>query len=152
VESPRPGRGAYRGVEGNEKLTLVEGEGRLEGGGRFRVGDRVLEAPRIVLNMGARPAIPAVQGLDAVPYPTSREALELPELPAHLLVIGRGYVGVEFAQMYARLGSRVTVLQRGKRLVPEEEPQIAAELSEAFEAEGIAVHTSSPIPRSPPSG
>lgn len=135
-------RGAYRGVEENEKLTLVEGEARLEGGGRLRVGERALEAPRIVLNVGARPAIPPIQGLDAVPFLTSREALELRELPAHLLVIGGGYVGVEFAQMYARFGSRVTVVQRGERLVPEEEPEIGAELSEAFEAEGIEVHTS----------
>lgn len=135
-------RGAYRGAERNEKLTLVEGEGRLEGAGRVRVGNRVLEAPRIVINVGARPAVPAVEGLDTVPFLTSREALDLREVPAHLVVIGGGYVGVEFAQMYARFGSRVTVLQRGERLVPDEEPEIGTELLEAFESEGIKVLTS----------
>ncbi len=134
--------GAYRGAEKNEKLTLVEGEARLEGNGRVRVGDRLLEAPRIVINVGARPGMPPIEGLGDVPLLTSREALELRELPEHLLVIGGGYVGVEFAQMYARFGSRVTVVQRSERLVPGEEPEIGEELADVFESEGITVYTS----------
>ncbi len=134
--------GAYRGAGKNEKLTLVEGEARLEGQGRVRVGERVLQATRIVVNVGARPGIPPIEGLADVPFLTSREALELRQLPDHLLVIGGGYVGVEFAQMYARFGSRVTVVQRGERLVPGEEPEIGEGLAEVFEEEGITVRPS----------
>ncbi|MDT8368990.1 MAG: mercuric reductase [Longimicrobiales bacterium] len=134
--------GAYRGAEKNEKLTLVEGVARLEGASRVRVGERVLQATRIVVNVGARPGDPKIEGLADLPFLTSREALELRQLPEHLLVIGGGYVGVEFAQMYARFGSRVTVVQRGERLVPGEEPEIGEGLAEVFEDEGITVHTS----------
>ena len=134
--------GAYRGVEKNERLTLIEGEARLEGQGRVSVGGRVLHAPRIVINVGARPGLPLIEGLADVPHLTSREALDLRQLPEHLLVIGGGYVGVEFAQMFARFGSRVTVVQRGERLVPGEEPEIGEGLAEIFEEEGLTVHTS----------
>ncbi|MDT8369728.1 MAG: dihydrolipoyl dehydrogenase [Longimicrobiales bacterium] len=134
--------GAYRGASKNERLTLVEGEARLEGTGRVRVGERLLEAPRIVINVGARPGIPPIDGLSDISFLTSREALELRQLPDHLVVIGGGYVGVEFSQMYARFGSRVTVVQRSGRLVPGEEPEISEALAEAFEEEDITIHTS----------
>lgn len=139
--------GAYRGARKNQNLTLVEGEASLEGSGRIRVGDRLLEAPRIVVNVGARSGVPPIEGLSEVPFLTSREALDLRELPPHLLVVGGGYVGVEFAQMYARFGSRVTIVQRAERLVPSEEPAIGEGLAEAFEAEGIEVRTSAEVIR-----
>lgn len=134
--------GAYRGAKRNERLTLLENEARLDGEGRVIVGDRILQASRIVINVGARPGLPPIEGLAGVPYLTSREALELRQLPEHLLVVGGGYVGVEFAQMFARFGSRVTVVQRGERLVPREEPEIGEGLAEIFEEEGLTVHTS----------
>lgn len=135
-------RGSYRQVERNESLRLVEGEARLEGNGRVRVGDRVLEAPTVVINVGAHPLLPAIEGLDRTPYLTNREALELRELPESMIVVGGGYVGVEFAQMFARFGTRVTVIQRADRLLPEEEPEIGEGLSGIFEEEGITVLTS----------
>lgn len=139
--------GAYRRAEKNARLTLVEGEARLEGNGHVRVDDRILEAPRIVINVGARPALPPVHGLAEIPFLTNREALELRELPGHLVVIGGGYVGVEFAQMFARFGSRVTVVQRSARLVPGEEPEIGEGLADVFEEEAIAVHISTAAAR-----
>jgi dihydrolipoamide dehydrogenase len=144
--------GAYRGAEKNGRLTLVEGAARLEGSGRVRVGDRVLQAPRIVINVGARPGLPPIEGLGDVAFMTSREALDLRTLPEHLLVIGGGYVGVEFAQMYARFGSQVTIVQRAERLVPGEEPEIGEGLAEVFAEEGIAVHTSTEAVRAETSG
>lgn len=133
---------AYRQVQGNDNLELVEGMGRLEGGGRVRVADRVLEAPAIVVNVGTQPADPGVEGADRTPYLTNREALELRELPESMIVAGGGYVGVEFAQMFARFGARVTVVQRGPRLLTDEEPEIGEELAAVFRDEGIEVLTS----------
>jgi len=102
--------GAYRGAERNDNLTLVEAPATLLGEGRVQAGDDILTAPRIVINVGARPGTPPIEGLDRVPFLTSREALDLREVPEHFVVIGGGYVGVEFAQMYARFGSRVTII------------------------------------------
>lgn len=138
-------RGSYRQVERNEHLRLVEGEARLEGSGRVRVGEQVLKAPRIVINVGAQPVVPAIDGLDQTPYLTNREALDLRDLPESMIVVGGGYVGVEFAQMFARFGTRVTVIQRADRLLPEEEPEIGEGLAEVFEGEGITVLTSSEV-------
>lgn len=144
-------RGSYRQVNRNENLRLVEGEARLEDNGRVRVGDRVLEAPWVVINVGARPVVPAIEGLDRTPYLTNREALEIREIPESMMVVGGGYVGVEFAQMFARFGTRVTVIQRSDRLLPEEEPEIGEGLSGIFEEEGLTVLTSSEVFKLEPS-
>ena len=133
--------GAYRDVARAADIDLFEGEGRFGAGRRFHVGDTELEARRVFLNAGARTARPAIDGLDTVAYLTSRSMLELRELPEHLLVVGGGYVGCEFAQMFRRFGSRVTIVQRGERLLPAEEPELSATVREAFEAEGIDVMT-----------
>ncbi|MEX2465684.1 MAG: FAD-dependent oxidoreductase, partial [Gemmatimonadota bacterium] len=134
--------GAYRGAEKNKNLTLVEAPATLLAEGRVQAGDDVLTAPRIVVNVGARPATPRIEGLDRVPFLTSREALDLREIPEHLVVVGGGYVGVEFAQMYARFGSQVTLIQSASRLVPAEEPEIGEALAEALAQEGVEIHTS----------
>ncbi len=133
--------GAYRDVGSSAQVDLFEGEGRFVAWRRFRVGDNEIEASRIFLKAGNRTAIPAIDGLDTVPYLTSRSLLDLRELPGHLLVIGGGYVGCDFAQMFCRFGSRVTVVQRAGRLVPGEEPELSAVVLEAFAAEGIDVLT-----------
>lgn len=138
-------RGSYRQIERNENLRLVEGEARLEGNGRVRVGDRVVEAPTVVINVGARPVVPSIEGLDRTPCLTNREALDLRELPESMIVVGGGYVGVEFAQMFARFGTRVTLIQRNDRLLSEEEPEVGEGLSGIFEEEGITVLTSSEV-------
>lgn len=133
--------GAYRGVEKIKNLSLVKGDARFEGPGRLAVGERLLQSAKIVINTGAEATIPAISGLADVDYLTNRSALDLTELPESLIIVGGGYVGVEFAQMYARFGSRVTVLQRSGRLVPNEEPDVSAVLLEVFRREGIEVVT-----------
>ena len=138
VEDTRSG--SYRAVDRSEGVDLIAGEGHFVGGRRFRVGESELEADRIFLNAGTRDAIPPIDGLADVPYRTSRSMLELRELPEHLLVVGGGYIGCEFAQMFARFGSRVTIVQR-KQLLPREEPELSGVVHEAFEAEGIEVLT-----------
>jgi pyruvate/2-oxoglutarate dehydrogenase complex dihydrolipoamide dehydrogenase (E3) component len=110
-------------------------------GRRLQVGDRTIEADRIFLNTGTRDTIPPIDGLDAVDYLTSRTMLDLRQIPDHLVVVGGGYVGVEFAQMFSRFGARVTVVQRAERLLPSADPDISAVIQAAFTAERIDVRT-----------
>ena len=139
VESIR--EGAYSNVENADGLDLIEGHGVFESTTELSVGDRTLTADRIVLNTGARPVEPPIDGLDEVETLDSTSALEVTELPEHLAVIGGGYVGCEFAQMYERFGADVTVFQRGDRLLPAEDPNVSEVIENAFEAEDIAVRT-----------
>jgi len=133
--------GAYRDAARSAQIDLLEGEGRFVGGRRFRVGDTELQARRIFLNAGTRDVHPAIDGLDGVPFLTSRSILDLRELPEHLLVVGGGYIGCEFAQMFRRFGSRVTLVQRADRLLTAEDPDLSAVVLEAFAAEDIQVLT-----------
>lgn len=135
---------AYRQVAQNEHLTLVEGLAVFETAHRLRAevegGEAyVVEAEHVVVNTGTRPARPSIEGLDAVPYHTSRTLLNVTEVPSSLVVIGGGYVGVEFAQMFARFGSRVAILQRASRLVAGEDPEVGVVIAEVFREEGIEV-------------
>lgn len=130
---------AYRQVQKNEHLTLIEGAATFEDPHRLRAGDTVVEAEHIVINTGARPTLPLIDGLAEVPYHTNRTLLDVTELPASLLVLGGGYVGVEFAQMFARFGSRVTLLQQADRLVPREDPDVSEVLLNVFREEDIEV-------------
>lgn len=122
---------AYNGI------AYREGAARLVEGGVEVDGARI-PAGKIIIATGARPAIPAIPGIETVPYLTSTAALDLEELPRSLLVIGGGYIGAELAQMFARAGVKVTLVFRS-RLLPEAEPEIGATLTGYFEDEGIAV-------------
>jgi len=122
---------AYNGI------AYREGPARLVDGG-VEVGDAHISAGKIIIATGARPAAPAIPGIETVPYLTSTSALDLEVLPRSLLVVGGGYVGAELAQMFARAGVKVTLVCRS-RLLPEAEPEIGAALTEYFQDEGIAV-------------
>ncbi|MBN9049021.1 MAG: bifunctional organomercurial lyase/mercury(II) reductase MerBA [Rhizobiales bacterium] len=122
---------AYNGI------AYRDGPARLLDGGVEVDGARVA-AGKIIISTGARPAVPAIPGLETVPYLTSTTALDLEELPRSLLVIGGGYIGGELAQMFARAGVKVTLVCRS-RLLPEAEPEIGAALAGYFEDEGITV-------------
>lgn len=133
--------GSYRTVEKADQLDLYPAEGRFTAPRRLRVGESDIEADRIFLVTGLRTAIPAIDGLSQTPYYTSRTLLDLPELPEHLIVVGGGYIGCEFAQMFARFGSQVTLIQRAERLLPAEDPDISAAVADGFTADGITVLT-----------
>jgi pyruvate/2-oxoglutarate dehydrogenase complex dihydrolipoamide dehydrogenase (E3) component len=121
---------------------FLRGDGRIVAPGRAAVGDQVIEARRgIVVATGTHPAIPPIPGLGRVPYWTNREAIEAKELPSSLLVLGGGSVGAELAQVFARFGVEVTVVEVLERLVPGDEPEAGELLTEVFGSEGIAVHT-----------
>src|ERR1700688_4370585 len=123
---------------------LVLGEAKFIGSKTLDVrlndgGARMLTGERIFLNLGTHASIPPVPGLAESKPLTNIEILELDRLPEHLIVLGGGYVGLEFAQAYRRFGSRVTILDRGPQLLANEDPDVAAELLQIFAGEGIDV-------------
>src|SRR5580700_10178135 len=121
------------------RCTLIEGHARLESATTVRVGDQVLGASRIFLNVGARPRIPAMPGVGDVQFLTSSTILALDTLPQHLVVVGGSYVGLEFAQMFRRFGSEVTVIEMAPRLIGREDEETSEAVKGILEAEGITV-------------
>jgi len=119
-------------------LTLVQGQARFEGPRRIRVNGTLLEAEQIFINVGGRATIPDLPGLAEVPYLTNTSMMEVDFLPEHLLVIGGSYIGLEFAQMYRRFGSRVTVIEMAPRLIAREDEEVSAAVQTILEDEGIA--------------
>jgi pyruvate/2-oxoglutarate dehydrogenase complex dihydrolipoamide dehydrogenase (E3) component len=146
VESFRDG--SLRNIEKTEGLCLLKGEARFIGAKSLEVvlnkGDmRQLSAERIFINTGARSAKPSVLGLDTIPTLDSSSIMELQTLPDHLLVMGGGYVGLEFGQMFRRFGSRVTIVHRGDHLLTREDPDVADEVAKVLREDGIEVLLSS---------
>ncbi len=132
---------AARALE-NEGARVFRGEGRLTGPRTVMVADRRLTAKRsVVIATGTAPAAPPIPGLDAQPYWTNREAVQTAELPDSLVIIGSGAAGVELGQAFARLGSRVTILEMAPRIIQAEEPEAGDFLAGRLTKEGIGVHT-----------
>ena len=124
-----------------ENLAVYQGHGRFETANAIRVNGDVLEADKIILNVGARAFIPAMEGLADVDYLTNSSMMEVDTLPEHLLIIGGSYIGLEFAQMYRRFGSRVTVVERGDHLISRDDEDTSAVVKEILENEGVEVRT-----------
>lgn len=118
-------------------ISYTEGQARLTQDG-VAIDDQLIRAERFIIVTGARPSVPSIPGIEQVDYLTSTSALALEKLPKSLLVIGGGYIGVELAQMFARMGVEVTIVCRS-RLLPGAEPEIAEALSGYFRDEGIAL-------------
>jgi pyruvate/2-oxoglutarate dehydrogenase complex dihydrolipoamide dehydrogenase (E3) component len=129
--------GQERKIQERKNLHLYRGQARFIGPHKVRVGEEVLESEHIFIDTGARPDIPRLTGLDRVDYLTNESILELRELPEHLLVLGGGYVGLEFGQMFCRFGSQVTVIHRPSQILPREDSDVALELQRSLESEGI---------------
>ena len=142
VESFRGGN--ERRIEGTEGSELLRGAAHFTGPKSLEVilsdgGVRRLTADKIFINTGARPRRPSLPGLEEVPYLDSTSIMELSEVPEHLLVIGGGYIGLEFGQMFRRFGSQVTIVQRSGQLLTREDPDVAEEVAEILRGEGIKV-------------
>ncbi len=131
--------GVEKGLEENERCTVYRGTARFGSATTMRVGDEVLEAEQIFLNVGARAVVPEIPGLKDVPFLDNTSLLALPVLPEHLVILGGSYIALEFAQMYRRFGSQVTVLGRAARLVEHEDEDVSAAVLEILEGEGIEV-------------
>ena len=133
-------QGLTRWLEGLANLTLIRGAARFTGPQRIAVGSDELEAPKIFINTGGRPTAPDWPGLRDVPYLTNTSMMALDTLPGHLIVVGGSYIGLEFAQMYRRFGSAVTVIEAAPRLIAREDAEVSAGVQAILEREGIAVH------------
>jgi pyruvate/2-oxoglutarate dehydrogenase complex dihydrolipoamide dehydrogenase (E3) component len=129
--------GVEKHISERANLRLVHGHARFVAAHRVSVNGEELESEHIFVDTGTRPVIPPIKGLDQVPYLDNATIMELTELPPHLLVLGGGYIGLEFGQMFARFGSRVTVIEQDNQILAREDPEIVAELQKALEAEGI---------------
>ncbi len=137
----------YADLIGEYGWDFVEGEASFEDGETLRVGEMTIRAGAYLIATGARPAVPEVPGLEEVGYLTSTKSMEQDRLPGSVLVIGAGYVGLEQGQLLSRLGSHVTVMQRGIRLLPNQEPEVSEAMREGLEREGIEVLTGVRIER-----
>ena len=142
--------GVEASLRRTENITVVRDHGRFVSPKEIAAGEKTLSAPRIFINVGARPAIPPVPGLDAVPYLTSSSILELDRVPQHLVVVGGSYVGLEFAQMFRRFGSAVTIIEAADRLIGREAPEISDAVRQILEGEGIAVRLDAKVTRVAP--
>jgi pyruvate/2-oxoglutarate dehydrogenase complex dihydrolipoamide dehydrogenase (E3) component len=120
-----------------DKCTVYQGHARFLGPREIEVGEDILTAERIFINVGARASVPKLPGLDQVAYLTNASIMAADFLPRHLVIVGGSYVGLEFAQMYRRFGSEVTVVEMAPRIVHREDPDVSAEISQILQGEGI---------------
>ncbi len=132
-------------LKGMEGVELIQGRGRLESGVSVRVGERLVTGSHVLIATGARPSVPPFAGLSKVGYLTSKEVFELEEQPESLLVIGGSYIALEIAQLYTRLGSRVTLLQRSERILSAYPPEIGNVLVGYLAEEGMKIVTGNRI-------
>ena len=136
--------GLAKWLHGIEKLQLVWGHARFVGPHAVEVtsesGTQVLEAPKIFINVGGRAVLPDWPGIGDVKVMTNTSMMGVDQLPEHLIVVGGSYIGLEFAQMYRRFGSRVTVIEYGDRLISREDPDVSREVQAILEREGVRFH------------
>jgi pyruvate/2-oxoglutarate dehydrogenase complex dihydrolipoamide dehydrogenase (E3) component len=136
--------------EGGEKrlekahVELIRGEASFTGSGQIRValhggGERQLSAAQFFINTGTHSGTPAIEGLKTVPFLDNESIMELDYVPEHLVILGGGYIGVEFSQMFRRFGSKVTVIQSGSQLLKEEDEEVAAEVDKILRQDGIEI-------------
>jgi pyruvate/2-oxoglutarate dehydrogenase complex dihydrolipoamide dehydrogenase (E3) component len=135
VQDSRDGLGHW--IRDTANLSLVHGEARFIGAGSVQVGEQVLRAPRIFLNVGARPVVPGWIAASGVPFLTSESLMALQELPTRLVILGAGYISLEYAQVFARFGCAVTVIEHGDRLLPREDTEVAATVQAVLERDGV---------------
>jgi len=128
-----------RRITGTPGVDLLRGEARFVAPKTVRVDGDELTAERIFINTGARPSRPPIAGLDSVPSLDSTSIMELDTVPEHLIVLGGGYVGLEFGQMFRRFGSQVTIVQRGPRLLSREDGDVADAVADILRQDGVSV-------------
>ena len=133
-------RAVERSLKTLEGCTVYEGHGRFTAANTVAVGGAELAAERIFINVGGRASIPPIPGLDQIPYLTNSSMMDLDFLPGHLIILGGSYVGLEFAQVFRRFGSEVSVIEVAPRLIAREDEDISRAVAEFLEREGISLH------------
>ena len=128
-------------IDGMKNVTLVRGQARFSAPRSVSVSGRTLEADKVFVNVGGRALVPDIPGAKDVPFLTNSTMMEVDFLPEHLVIVGGSYIGLEFAQMYRRFGSQVTVVERMAKLLPREDDDVAAEIRAILEREGVVIRT-----------
>ena len=134
-------RGVENWLQSMAGCTVVRGHARFVGPDRVQVGDDVLTAAKIFINVGGRAVVPALSGIHDVPFLNNTSMVALDRVPRHLVVVGGSYIGLEFGQMYRRFGAEVTIIEMGPRLVNREDEDISEAVAEILRAEGITIRT-----------
>ncbi len=135
-------RGIEKWLRSLDNVTVYTGHARFLDSYTVSVGADILRGERVFLNVGGRPFVPNLPGVDRVPYLTNESMMDVDFVPEHLIVVGGGYVGLEFGQMYRRFGSRVTIVEMGPRLTGREDPEISGALRDILAAEDIEIRLS----------
>lgn len=138
VESFRSG--VQDQIDSSPNLTLYRGHGRFIGAHEIEVDGERLRSDKIFVNTGTRPRIVPIPGLDQIEVLTNRNIMDVKELPGHLIALGGSYLGLEFGQMFRRLGSGVSIVEMSDSICPREDPEVSESLKEALEAEGMKLH------------
>jgi pyruvate/2-oxoglutarate dehydrogenase complex dihydrolipoamide dehydrogenase (E3) component len=137
--------GVEQSLKGLKGCTVYEGHARFSGPHSLKVGDQELEAPWIFVNVGGRALAPPVPGLDKVGYLTNSSMMEVDFLPPHLIILGGSYIGLEFAQIYRRFGSEVSVIELAPRLIAREDEDVSAAVADILRGEGIKTYVNSSV-------
>lgn len=131
----------HKSLQELKGCSVIEGHARFTGPHTIQVNGQTLEAPQIFINTGARASVPPIPGLSQIPYLTNSGMVDLDFLPGHLLILGGSYISLEFAQMYKRFGSQVTIIERAPHLIFREDPDISEAVREILESENIRIVT-----------
>jgi pyruvate/2-oxoglutarate dehydrogenase complex dihydrolipoamide dehydrogenase (E3) component len=137
--SERSSKGVEQWLRGTTNCTVIQGQARFQSPNTVVVNDDVLQADKIFINVGARARVPDMPGVHDVPFLTNSSIMDIDFLPEHFIIVGGSYVGLEFAQIYRRLGSEVTIVEMGPRLIGREDEDVSQGVREILEAEGINV-------------
>jgi pyruvate/2-oxoglutarate dehydrogenase complex dihydrolipoamide dehydrogenase (E3) component len=132
-------KGVEEWLRGTKGCTVIQGQARFQSSNSVAVNDEVLQADKIYINVGGRARVPEMPGVHDVPFLTNSSMMDLDVLPAHFIIVGGSYVGLEFAQIYRRLGSEVTIVEMGPRLIGREDEDVSQGVREILEAEGINI-------------
>jgi len=130
-------KGVEERLRGTANCTVIQGQARFQTSNTVMVNDEVLQAEKIYINVGARASVPEMPGIHDVPFLTNSSIMDLDLLPEHFIVVGGSYVGLEFAQIYRRFGSEVTIVEMGPRLIGREDEDVSQAVREILEAEGV---------------
>ena len=137
--SGRSNRGVEEWLRGLNNCTVIQGHARFQSSHTVVVNDEVLQADKLFINVGGRSSVPAMPGLQDVPFLTNSSMMDVDFLPEHLVIVGGSYIGLEFGQMYRRFGSHVTIVEMGPRLIGREDEDTSEAVRDILEAEGIQI-------------
>src|SRR5882672_5680006 len=137
--SGRSNRGVEEWLRGLKNCTVIQGHARFQSSHTVAVNDGVLQADKIFINVGGRASVPAMPGIQDVPFLTNSSMMDVDFLPEHLVIVGGSYIGLEFGQMYRRFGSEITIVEMGPRLIGREDEDISEAVRHILEGEGIQI-------------